>query len=592
MEPTTTEKFVKDLKHHRFVIPSYQRGYKWDKQQVSELLDDIYEFFRNAERTADENYCLQPIVVKELDAENTFEVIDGQQRLTTIYIILKYAYRNDEEELPYSISYETRPESGSFLKENLGAVKLEDCKNPDFYFMQQAWDTVVAWREENNLSSKEFDRAIASHLEARTLLIWYQVAHGQGAISMFRKLNVGKIPLTNAELIKGKLLGDLKKQGDMNRMLSIADEWNRMEQSLHDDKFWYFLTNQEKIDLMQSTRIDLLFLVWENSRSEDSKARTKKNAYSSFNCLCQEVNKGVCVLDIWQETCNIFAYFRYWYEDSTMYHKIGYLVASGHKSAEEILPLLVNKKKSEVEARVDSLIKDSLIVAKCSTPEQIRSLDYSDPKDRSAIRRVLLLFNIKTILDSDRASIRFPFEKYKTDEWDIEHIHATASRPPTNGEIDNNCEERRKYFESLKIVADDYGIDAREIKAEIDSFIEGSGYADEKRSESFASSPSFTTFYSAIEEHQNQISNLALLDASTNRSYGSGTFLTKRDVIIRKDRHAEFIPICTKNVFLKYYTQSPHSFEIWNSKDRFEYLDGKNGMIDTLSDYLEGSNDE
>lgn len=593
MDSIATERFVKDLKNYRFVVPSYQRGYKWDQQQVSELLDDIYEFFDNAERTADENYCLQPVVVKKLNEEKTFEVIDGQQRLTTIYIILKYAYRNDdEEELPYSISYETRPDSESFLERSLGEISLEDCQNPDFYFMQQAWNTIVAWREKNGLSSKEFDRMIASHVEARTLLIWYQIADDQDAISMFRKLNVGKIPLTNAELIKGKLLGDLKKQCGERRMLSVADEWNHIEQSLQNDRLWFFLTNDENIDLMQSTRIDLLFSIWENSKSKISGSWVKKNAYSSFNCLCQMVKEGAQVLDVWRDICDIFAHFQYWYTDNVMYHKIGYLIASGFKSAEELIPLLVDKKKSEVKMQLDGLIRESLVSTECDTFEKIKLLDYNDPKEKAAIKRVLLLFNIKTILDSDRASIRFPFEKYKTDDWDIEHIHATASKPPTDAEIDGRAEKRRRYFESLKTIADDYGIDAQEMKAAIDSFIDDSGYEDEGRSDYFASSEAFVAFYAAIEEQQNLISNLALLDADTNRSYGSGTFLTKRDVIIKKDRSAEFVPICTKNVFLKYYTQNPQSFAIWSATDRREYLNGKNGMMDTLAYYLDGDDDE
>ena len=142
------------------------------------------------------------------------------------------------------------------------------------------------------------------------------------------------------------------------------------------------------------------------------------------------------------------------------------------------------------------------------------------------------------------------------------------------------------------MIADDYGIDAKEMKAAIDSFIDDSGYEDEGRSEYFASSEAFVAFYAAIEEQQNLISNLALLDAGTNRSYGSGTFLTKRGVIIKKDRSAEFVPICTKNVFLKYYTQNPQSFAIWSATDRREYLDGKNGMMDTLAYYLDGDDDE
>lgn len=74
----------------QFVVPDYQRGYRWGKQQVKTLLDDLWTA-ANAQVQAD--YCLQPIVLKKMfqDGEPAkYELIDGQQRLTTIYILLSY----------------------------------------------------------------------------------------------------------------------------------------------------------------------------------------------------------------------------------------------------------------------------------------------------------------------------------------------------------------------------------------------------------------------------------------------------------------------------------------------------------------------
>ena len=68
--------------HGEFVIPSYQRGYRWEPLQVRTLLDDIYQ---NGQKT----YCLQPVVVRQME-NGKYELIDGQQRLTTLYILIKY----------------------------------------------------------------------------------------------------------------------------------------------------------------------------------------------------------------------------------------------------------------------------------------------------------------------------------------------------------------------------------------------------------------------------------------------------------------------------------------------------------------------
>ena len=75
-------KTIAELKDHRFYVPSYQRGYRWTEHEVTALLDDIYEFSTEGGK----RYCLQPLIVKHRD-DGSFEVVDGQQRLTTVYIL-------------------------------------------------------------------------------------------------------------------------------------------------------------------------------------------------------------------------------------------------------------------------------------------------------------------------------------------------------------------------------------------------------------------------------------------------------------------------------------------------------------------------
>ena len=73
-------KSISQLSGMKFVIPDYQRGYRWDKTQVEQLLDDIREFSspRNKKDTG-EFYCLQPVVVRRRPS-GEYELIDGQQR--------------------------------------------------------------------------------------------------------------------------------------------------------------------------------------------------------------------------------------------------------------------------------------------------------------------------------------------------------------------------------------------------------------------------------------------------------------------------------------------------------------------------------
>ena len=123
-------KSVSELLGMKFFIPNYQRGYRWTEQQVKDLLNDIWEFSKKKKQEY-EFYCLQPLVVKRKDEDvlnsikaatsieevetllkGSWEVIDGQQRLTTLFIILSVL----EEKSLYSIEYETRDDSKDFLK--------------------------------------------------------------------------------------------------------------------------------------------------------------------------------------------------------------------------------------------------------------------------------------------------------------------------------------------------------------------------------------------------------------------------------------------------------------------------------------------
>ena len=106
-----TLKSIGELLGWNFYIPNYQRGYRWTDQQVIDLLNDIYEFVKKPrtveDNTIEEFYCLQPVVVRQLSQdeisakklissnsnETWYEVIDGQQRLTTIRILLSFMER-------------------------------------------------------------------------------------------------------------------------------------------------------------------------------------------------------------------------------------------------------------------------------------------------------------------------------------------------------------------------------------------------------------------------------------------------------------------------------------------------------------------
>lgn len=218
MESKIELKKTNELLGMNFYIPSYQRGYRWTEQQVKDLLNDIDEF----KQEGDNWYCLQPLVVKKtildidqfkqeiesktelqeiivaLNRQIRYEVIDGQQRLTTIFIILSYFGATNI----FDIEYETRKDSKEFLRnittqnESLTQVYI------DFSYMGKAYETVKTFLEQKDQKQRD---NFKNKLKNNVKFIWYEIDEPD-PIKVFTRLNIGKIPLTNAELIKALFL--------------------------------------------------------------------------------------------------------------------------------------------------------------------------------------------------------------------------------------------------------------------------------------------------------------------------------------------------------------------------------------------------
>src|SRR5690606_31389844 len=235
---------ISELLGMNFFIPSYQRGYRWTEQQVIDLLNDINEFSPKKIANSGEEtwYCLQPIVVKETDRDrNEWEVIDGQQRLTTTYLILYYLNQRDTEEGRtelFEVEYETREGSANYLKNELGKIEKDD-SNIDYFHISIAYQTIKDWFKE-----KKVEKSFELKFNDSTKVIWYETSKNEISIDIFTRINSGKIPLTNAELIKALFLNSSNFENvDAEKLrlkqLEIASEWDRIEYALQDDSFWY-----------------------------------------------------------------------------------------------------------------------------------------------------------------------------------------------------------------------------------------------------------------------------------------------------------------------------------------------------------------
>lgn len=615
---------------YRFIVPSYQRGYRWGKDEVEALLNDLRQY----KKECDNDYCLQPVVVKA-NGDGAFEVVDGQQRLTTLYIINKVVNQViSGQELPsYSIEYATRPGSADFLRhiQDMAYEDAESMDNPDFYYMVQAAKTVESWMRNDMGSSLQqigFWERAARHVN----IIWYEVAFADddahNSIELFRKINIGKIPLTNAELVKGLLISRTPAGKEEERR-NIASEWDRMENQLQDDDLWYFLTDR-KSRQQYLTRIDLILDIWYAQQPQPS-AQRRDDAYAVFNYLYRnmpsEEDAGGNVAEqwlraMWKGCKGIFANLDFWFKDHETYHLLGYLISrqKNGKGANELLSLYGEFSacdKSDMKAKLREKIGKVLGIGDKTSVEdaldQIVGLRYGD---RAKVRNVLLLFNLLTIVQCRDSIMRFPFKLYEEEPWDLEHIHATAGGPPTDNEIRELDAHMRTVTDALPAndTTDEFvsGDDMRHMNGRRKSFMmsvldllkEANETSDiHARVQDFIDKDDFNEdntkqFWKQYGEQienvldQDSIANLTLLNSSVNRGYGNVSFLTKREWVINADRSTLFIPPATKNVFMKYYTKDPEDFTCWGREDRDGYLYGSSGIIEVLRRYLEPLSDD
>ena len=348
-------KSVGELLGMSFNIPNYQRGYRWTKQQVEDLLNDIWEFHKK-EKSNTEFYCLQPLVVKRrgINEEDIlrqikeignieeikeivnsikypWDVIDGQQRLTTIFIILSVL----EQENKYTLEYETREKSKEFLnKINKSGENINIGENIDFFHIYQAKEVAKKWFEKKDKKGEEFKDTLLNKVK----FIWYETIEDD-PIKVFTRLNIGKIPLTNSELIKALLLNssNFKSENPNHLRLKqqeIASEWDNIEYTLQNDEFWLFLhsPNYDK-----PTRIDFIFdlIVEKNSLGlKEYKNIIGTDNYKTFryfNIFLSEKSEEK-ITQCWSEVKKYFQTFQEWFNDLEMYHYVGFLIDQGKNS--------------------------------------------------------------------------------------------------------------------------------------------------------------------------------------------------------------------------------------------------------------------
>lgn len=423
-------KSVSELLGMKFFIPSYQRGYRWTDLQIENLLNDIWEFSKGIDG---DFYCLQPLVVKErkkdllaeIKQANSIEdvetllkgewiVIDGQQRLTTIYLILKALENEDCPSLEY--------ERESYIKvcDSSDEIKKD---NIEIYHLTSAKKCIRKWIETN---LKDSSNTFCNKILEQTKFIFYNVGDvsEEQEHDIFNNLNSGKIALTNAELIKALFLNKVGKEDIVHREVEqrlLADEFDQIERTLRQDDFWYFLAGNTA---KTSSCINLLFDLMLAASDKNNQFRIDEplRTFFYFNDLIngnksEESYKESKI--IWENVRKVFHIMEGWFNDSVMYNLIGYhiaIAANGGKTLCEIYKKFCEEKsKKEFKKWLVDECKNRI-----DYPDGFMQLRYDENKDK--VFNLLLLFNIATLNERPQEAVKFSFANLHINNWNVEHI--------------------------------------------------------------------------------------------------------------------------------------------------------------------------
>lgn len=696
-------KTIRELLNKKFFIPSYQRGYRWTEQQVVDLLNDIEEFRtkqsnNNGNTPTDDFYCLQPLVVKEtvnvdkfkeqlfskvddqelLDntrkaiSDNTkWEVIDGQQRLTTMYILLSFFKNIDnkgkEKEQGdglYEISYQTKAgrDFTKFFESIIGNSTITqnpdekfndfvngkfkgvinqhtEYDNIDFFHILQTWETIKKW-----FVGREIEKDYKSTILDRVKFIWYESVD-ENPIRVFTRLNIGKIKLTNAELIKALFLNrsNFNAEGDKYlklRQQEIASEWDNIEYTLQNDEFWLFL---HAPDYDKPTRIDFIFdLICEQDsqkifRKADGTDKIDKGAmdksigtdeyrtfryfYEYFKRENTDKSTSKSKLDVWDEVKKYFHTFQEWFNDLELYHYVGYLIEqeeekeknkkNDEKKVKLIKELFTHWEAGKTKDKFVTKLKDSIKTSINDCKDLNKQYEIDAPP-KTQCRPLLLLHNIQTIINQSKdftskkeyklpVFYKFPFHLFKKEKWNVEHIDSNT---------ENTLEAESDKIDWLK--SSWFFIDEEGIKKEILNFV------NKPRSQEFSELHEkiiklFEKSDPLNDNEKNQISNFTLLDEHTNKSYQNSIFPMKKIILLGKDQgitytikdkindtdstisgfelsqdirqlggDTAFVPPVTKMCFLKAYDPLSNNPYSWDKKDAEAY---RQNILETLKDF-------
>jgi len=556
--------YLKSVGKEIYHIPEYQRGYKWSYEEVNKLLKDIESFIENNKIIGDKFYCLQNITLVPNLNGKSLNVVDGQQRLTTLVILLSRL--GSLNLVSNKIEYAVRESTHKFLttfvtKQSVNNQEIDfnidwkifaesnaEYDHQDIYYIYTTVKTIDKWFAEKDEEYKaNFRNGLLNHVK----LIVNKVDSDKEE-KVFGNLNSKRIPLDGADLVRAILITrvaneESEKVGDIKNIVRVNERRVRIGWELDEMNAWWskdevkgyfktFIKNKSEGDIsfnVESYPINNLFLLFSEQRGK-----------SSLTLDLIEEQKSA--LGLYKELIKLHHTLKDWYQDREIYHYLGYLFGQTKMTFN-----LALEKWRAAENRIafKKALKDEICVSIyvkvpiCKTHKQTENW-YKDNK----LVKVLLVLDIISSLPKERAKL--PYLAFTKSNNDIEHIF------PQNPE---EVKEKKEYIEFLNKY-----ILKKEPHFDLSNFEENKDELEyQNRMGAFIDNA-----ISGIDI--NSIGNLVLLYSSLNRSLGRIPYTKKRGRVIDFFNKGNFIQPHTFQVFARYFSDGKsesYDLEHWTKND-------------------------
>lgn len=573
---STREVFTTFLKDRLYKIPEYQRGYKWNEKQIVQLINDINGF--DAE---DDNlfYCLQNITLYPSTKDiNILHIVDGQQRLTTTYLL--FCYLGLQEYLVNKFSYAVRKSSNSFIqriqRENKTFIdhilstssfddfclqeKEEDYDHQDIFYMYSAIRTFEATLQNQQINIEVFKEKFTNNVK----FIVNEIHSNIREQELFMNLNTGKVPLDGADLVRAIIITRVAKEemesfkeNSVKDIVRLNEKRTRIGWELDQLNQWwshenvknYFnpfvkieLDNQETIQFNEEINpINILYKLW---------AATKLKTEEKLRLKLFE-NTTISSLELYRELVSLNRTLNDWFSDREIYHYLGF-IANNQRSfnfkkyyklwkAKDITrDGFINYLKKEVQQIVLGS-EDKKESGYGYWSEQMLNFNGRDKTnwyETDELEKFLILLDIIEISGND--SIPFLSAKhFRKNKEDKEHIYPCT--PKNIKELEKSTNDYTSIVQYLT----DINLNLGELFPYNEKYWK-------KRSE-LEKEEILKDL--ELKIHQltpiNAIGNLVLLHYSINRGFGNDYYIDKRASVVNNVQSGEYVRQHTLNVFVK-----------------------------------------